>query len=83
MAYHQGIKTVQPFATQPPSLQRSYAHEIELPDNPNANVYESCMNVVGGFLGFWGMFPGCFCFPNPFKTVEQGSFLVLVAIIRY
>jgi hypothetical protein len=49
----------QGMTTGPQSLQRSYAHEIELPVNKNAAIYESCVNTCGAVIGFWGMFPFC------------------------
>lgn len=30
------------------------------------------VHSLGSCIGFFGAIPGCFCFPNPFKSVNQG-----------
>ncbi|KAJ1566817.1 hypothetical protein HK405_008290 [Cladochytrium tenue] len=71
------------FSTAPMALQRSYAHKIELPSNTNGAVYEACMGGLGACLGGLGMVPCCFCFPNPFKVVPQGSVGLISRFGRY
>lgn len=51
-------------------LQVSYAHEMEVPDN---GWYGSLINGIGTVIGGCGTIPCCFCFPNPFKSVPQGT----------
>ncbi|KAI8808163.1 hypothetical protein BJ742DRAFT_678381 [Cladochytrium replicatum] len=36
-------------------------------------VYTGLMSSLGACLGTLGSIPGCVCFPNPFKTVNQGN----------
>lgn len=31
------------------------------------------MNLLGSVAGTLGMVPCCFCCPNPYKSVQQGS----------
>ncbi|KAJ3065254.1 hypothetical protein HDU98_011379 [Podochytrium sp. JEL0797] len=54
------------------AMQRSYAHELQLARNENAATYEFFMNMIGDCCGFFGMFPCCFCCPNPFRVIDQG-----------
>ncbi|KAJ3283656.1 hypothetical protein BCR33DRAFT_835673 [Rhizoclosmatium globosum] len=65
------------------ALQKSFAHEIQLPYNDGAGTYEFCMNSLGSCLSFWGMFPCCFCCSNPFRIVEQGSVGLISRYGRY
>ncbi|KAJ3166996.1 hypothetical protein HK101_011854 [Irineochytrium annulatum] len=65
-------------------MQRSYAHEVELPQNQDAKIYESCVGGCGSILGFLGMcLPCCCCCCNPFRTVEQGNVGLITKFGRY
>lgn len=48
----------------------SYANEIEIPNN---GLYGKLVHGVGALCGTIGLVPCCFCFPNPFKSVDQGN----------
>lgn len=52
--------------------QTSFEHEIEMPRGKNS-LYESFYTSLGNCLGTLGAIPLCACFPNAYKTVEQGS----------
>ncbi|RIA95440.1 hypothetical protein C1645_688993 [Glomus cerebriforme] len=52
-------------------MQRSYAAEYPLQDNPHT-FYGGMLNCLGACFGFIGSIPICPCFPNPYKRVEQG-----------
>ncbi|KAI8817310.1 stomatin family protein [Fimicolochytrium jonesii] len=81
------ITTQQPRAheaTPPPMfpMQQSYAKEIPLPKEAYG-WYESMMSCIGGVLGGVGSIPLCVCFPNPYKTVEQGNVGLITRFGRY
>lgn len=48
----------------------SFAMQRDL--DPNTTTYEKWMTVLGDCLGGIGQIPCCPCFPNPFRSVEQG-----------
>lgn len=48
----------------------SYANEISI---PNDGFYGRLVHGVGAICGNIGLIPCCFCFPNPFKSVDQGN----------
>ncbi|KAG7847000.1 hypothetical protein KL941_002793 [Ogataea angusta] len=68
-----GLDTSRPIITQQPrareDFQMSYAFEWDTPDN---GWYGSFINGVGSCFGALGTIPCCFCFPNPYKDVDQG-----------
>lgn len=64
----EGPITVEPIRKE--DLQVSYAHEMEIPDN---GWYGSLINSLGTVVGGFGTIPCCFCCPNPFKSVPQGT----------
>ncbi|KAJ1928234.1 hypothetical protein FBU59_007147, partial [Linderina macrospora] len=47
------------------------------------STYESLMTGLGNFFGTFGQIPGCFCCPNPFKEVRQGSIGLVSRFGRY
>ncbi|PWN40079.1 hypothetical protein IE81DRAFT_338236 [Ceraceosorus guamensis] len=53
-------------------MQPSYAQDLGLQDVEHG-FYGSMINGLGACAGFFGQLPCCFCFPNPFKEVNQGS----------
>lgn len=63
-----GIVTIQPLDTQ--QMQSSYAKTYPLRDNPHG-FYGGMMNFLGALCGTLGSIP-CLCFPNPYKSVDQG-----------
>ncbi|SPO41577.1 related to stomatin [Pseudozyma flocculosa] len=50
----------------------SYKQNLGLEDVEHG-FYGSMMNGIGAFAGFFGQIPCCFCCPNPFKEIQQGS----------
>lgn len=60
--------TVEPIRRE--DLQVSYAHEMATPDNGG---YGSVINALGSIIGGFGTLPCCFCCPNPYKSVPQGT----------
>ncbi|KAJ1503395.1 hypothetical protein HMI56_002169 [Coelomomyces lativittatus] len=55
-----------------PRLQPSYAKDIHVTESQHG-FYESMLTVIGSTIGFLGSIPCCFCLPNPYHIVEQGS----------
>jgi len=64
------IVTVQPLRKD--AMQPSYAQTLPAADL-TYGWYGSMIDCLGGACGAVGSIPGCFCFPNPFKTVNQGA----------
>ncbi|KAJ3288276.1 hypothetical protein HDU76_007710, partial [Blyttiomyces sp. JEL0837] len=64
------------------SIQKTYAHEIPLPQTQGTYGYADIMHGIGNVAGFIGMLP---CFPccNPFKVVEQGFVGLVTRFGRY
>jgi erythrocyte band 7 integral membrane protein len=64
-----------PEATGNRRVQRSFAMQIPpSPTSPNDACYEGMLTGLGRVFGMLGSIPFvCFCFPNPFKVVEQGN----------
>ncbi|ORE08788.1 hypothetical protein BCV72DRAFT_288202 [Rhizopus microsporus var. microsporus] len=58
------------FATN--GIQPSLALELDL-STIEHGWYGNMMNGLGSIIGAFGTIPGCFCFPNPYKPVRQGS----------
>ncbi|KAK9717568.1 hypothetical protein K7432_006075 [Basidiobolus ranarum] len=53
------------------AMKKSFAKD--LPVEPVSGFYGVSMQAIGECLGALGSIPGCFCFPNPNKEIEQGS----------
>jgi len=51
-------------------LQPSFAKEVRL---PYGGPYEGFMDCSGACLGLLGSIPCCFCCPNPYRQVQQGT----------
>ncbi|OUM51340.1 hypothetical protein BVG19_g435 [[Candida] boidinii] len=51
-------------------MQPSFAFEWETPDY---GLYGSFIDCFGSIVGAFGAIPCCFCCPNPYKRVEQGT----------
>ncbi|VVT49607.1 uncharacterized protein SAPINGB_P002353 [Magnusiomyces paraingens] len=51
-------------------LSHSYAMELRVPE---MGCYGSFMHAVGEIVGQMGLVPCCFCCPNPFSKVDQGT----------
>ncbi|GAA5997968.1 slipin family protein [Rhodotorula paludigena] len=66
----QGIIQVQPLRKD--DMQPSYAQTMPA-DNLEYGCYGSMINCLGSCCGTLGSIPCCFCFPNPYKSVGQGS----------
>ncbi|PWY97118.1 hypothetical protein BCV70DRAFT_145844, partial [Testicularia cyperi] len=65
-----GVIQVQPL--QRADMQPSYKQNLGL-DTIEHGFYGSMMNGIGAVAGFFGQLPFCFCCPNPYKEVQQGS----------
>lgn len=65
-----GLVTVQPL--QRSEMQPSYKQNLGL-DTVEHGFYGSLINGIGAVAGCFGQIPCCFCCPNPFKEIEQGS----------
>ncbi|BGP18955.1 hypothetical protein JCM10213v2_007035 [Rhodosporidiobolus nylandii] len=63
--------TVQPLRRA--DMQPSYAQDVDTQEAADLGCYGSMMNCLGAIFGTLGSIPGCFCCPNPFKEVNQGS----------
>ncbi|ORY90654.1 hypothetical protein BCR35DRAFT_349604 [Leucosporidium creatinivorum] len=62
--------TVQPIKRS--ELQPSYAQDLGT-DALTHSFYGSMINCLGAVAGGLGSIPLCFCCPNPYKEVQQGS----------
>ncbi|KAJ2139632.1 hypothetical protein IW139_000368 [Coemansia sp. RSA 353] len=47
------------------------------------NAYDTFMDGLGSCIGFFGQIPCCFCCPNPYKSVQQGSIGLVSRFGRY
>ncbi|KAI8321530.1 hypothetical protein GQ54DRAFT_297942 [Martensiomyces pterosporus] len=45
--------------------------------------YETLMTSLGNIFGSLGQIPGCFCCPNPFKAVPQGTIALVSRFGKY
>ncbi|KAI8092703.1 uncharacterized protein BX664DRAFT_260735 [Halteromyces radiatus] len=63
-------------------LQPSFARVAESSEDERG-FYGTMMNGLGNCLGFLGSIPCCFCFPNPYKRVQQGSIGVITQFGRF
>lgn len=64
------IITVQPLKKA--ELQPSYKGDLGY-DYSSEGGYGKLINGLGAISGFFGQLPCCFCCPNPFQEVKQGS----------
>lgn len=53
-------------------MQPSYAQTLAL-DSVDNGAYGSMITCLGSVAGLFGSIPCCFCCPNPYKSVSQGS----------
>lgn len=51
-------------------MQPSYAQEMEVTNN---GAYGAMISGLGDCIALFGSIPICFCCPNPYKRVDQGS----------
>ncbi|SJX65346.1 related to stomatin [Sporisorium reilianum f. sp. reilianum] len=65
-----GLVTVQPLKRS--EMQPSYKQNLGL-ETVEHGFYGSLINGIGAVAGCFGQLPFCFCCPNPFKEIEQGS----------
>lgn len=65
-----GLVTVQPLRRS--EMQPSYKQNLGL-ENVEHGFYGSLINGIGAIAGCFGQLPFCFCCPNPYKEIEQGS----------
>ncbi|GAA6042657.1 hypothetical protein JCM8097_008272 [Rhodosporidiobolus ruineniae] len=63
--------TVQPLRQA--DMQTSYAQTVPAQELSDLGCYGGMVNCLGTIMGGLGSIPCCFCFPNPFRTVQQGS----------
>ncbi|KAL7751053.1 hypothetical protein RI367_003633 [Sorochytrium milnesiophthora] len=54
------------------NLQRSFAQSFPMAGVKHS-AYEAMMTCIGDVMGFFGTLPFCFCCPNPYRVVQQGS----------
>ncbi|GAA5916236.1 hypothetical protein JCM8208_003916 [Rhodotorula glutinis] len=64
------VVQVQPLRKE--AMQPSYAQTLP-GASMNHGAYGSMLDCLGGVCGTIGSIPCCFCFPNPFRTVNQGA----------
>ncbi|KAJ9083355.1 hypothetical protein DSO57_1035497 [Entomophthora muscae] len=64
-----------------PSVGVSFAHERTY--DPTVSSYEKVMTSLGNCLGMIGAIPLCFCFPNPYRSVDQGKVGLISRFGRY
>ncbi|GAA5918715.1 hypothetical protein JCM6882_008754 [Rhodosporidiobolus microsporus] len=67
----QAMVTVQPLKKA--DMQPSYAQTVDAQELSDLGCYGSMINCLGAIAGTMGSIPCCFCCPNPFKEVHQGS----------
>jgi regulator of protease activity HflC (stomatin/prohibitin superfamily) len=64
------LLTVEPLRNS--DMQPRYAQDMGA-GTIDYDCYGSMINCLGAFFGTLGSFPPCFCCPNPYKEVRQGS----------
>ncbi|KAJ1719413.1 hypothetical protein LPJ61_006310, partial [Coemansia biformis] len=64
----------------PANVTRTFAEEHPV---SSETFYESLIDGLGNCCGAIGQFPCCFCFPNPFKSVTQGTVGLVEHFGRY
>ncbi|KAJ9056730.1 hypothetical protein DSO57_1029995 [Entomophthora muscae] len=62
-------------------MTNTFAHERSY--DPNISIYETAMTSLGNLLGMFGAIPICCCFPNPYRSVEQGNVGLITRFGRY
>lgn len=65
-----GLVTVQPLRRS--EMQPSYKQNLGL-DTVEHGFYGTLINGIGAVAGCFGQLPFCFCCPNPYKEIQQGS----------
>lgn len=65
-----GLVTVQPLRRS--EMQPSYKQNLGL-ETVEHGFYGTMINCLGSIAGCFGQLPFCFCCPNPYKEVGQGS----------
>ncbi|GAA5959088.1 hypothetical protein JCM3765_006337 [Sporobolomyces pararoseus] len=65
-------RTMNVQALRKADMQPSYAQEVAGSDVDHG-CYGSMINCLGAVAGTLGSIPCCFCCPNPYKQVQQGS----------
>ncbi|CAO3597739.1 unnamed protein product [Absidia cylindrospora] len=63
-------------------LQPSFARVTEASQDEQG-FYVSMMSGIGECIGVLGTIPCCFCFPNPYKRVQQGTVGVVTRFGRF
>ncbi|KAH8927393.1 hypothetical protein BT69DRAFT_1294158 [Atractiella rhizophila] len=66
----EGLITVEPLKRS--EMQPSYAQDLGLAEVEHG-CYGTMINCLGAIAGTLGSVPCCFCCPNPYKEVRQGS----------
>ncbi|KAI3645019.1 hypothetical protein MP228_011183 [Amoeboaphelidium protococcarum] len=67
-------------------IQSSFAHEAKDGDyqqDTASTCYGAMISSFGSVLGVLGSIPCCFCFPNPYKSINQGTVGLFTAFGRY
>ncbi|BGP37441.1 hypothetical protein JCM10450v2_001350 [Rhodotorula kratochvilovae] len=64
------VVQVQPLRRE--AMQQSYAQTLPAAEL-EYGTYGKMIDCLGGGCGAIGSIPCCFCFPNPYKTVQQGA----------
>jgi len=77
------IVRVQP--PRPEDLQASYAKVIrgDHEDEATHGWYGGMINTLGSIIGTMGAVPCCFCCPNPYRPVDQGSVGLITKFGRF
>ncbi|GAA5895115.1 slipin family protein [Sporobolomyces salmoneus] len=65
-------RTMNVQALRKADMQPSYAQEVAGSDVDHG-CYGAMINCLGAIAGTLGSIPCCFCCPNPYKRVQQGS----------
>ncbi|KAF8942021.1 hypothetical protein BGZ47_006945 [Haplosporangium gracile] len=60
---------------------QTYAQEH--PTQRVHGFYGTMVNTFGSIIGAFGMVPCCVCFPNPYKTIDQGTIGLVTRFGRY
>ncbi|KAJ3181077.1 hypothetical protein HDU85_003782 [Gaertneriomyces sp. JEL0708] len=64
------------------NLQRDFAFETAVGAEAHG-VYADAISFLGSCIGFFGAIPCCFCCPNPYKEVKQGTVGLVCRFGRY
>ncbi|KAJ3215331.1 hypothetical protein HK099_006420 [Clydaea vesicula] len=71
-----------PQAITPMSTQRLFFHEIPVAKSEDY-LYEGCLTFWGKFFGMIGATPCGWCFPNPYKIINQGEVGLITKFGKY